>query len=84
VHERLLHMPAARELDNLPIATGKPEPQPPLEGYKVVTRSDLARRRHDLMDVNAGAIADSLAITGPAFSKQLGLSGVALGYIFSA
>jgi galactarate dehydratase len=33
VHERLLHMPAARGLDNLPIATVKPEPQPPLEGY---------------------------------------------------
>jgi galactarate dehydratase len=33
VHERLLHMPAARGLDNLPIATIKPEPQPPLEGY---------------------------------------------------
>src|SRR5436305_9665624 len=26
-------MPAARELDNLPIATVKPEPLPPLEGY---------------------------------------------------
>src|SRR5438067_2345239 len=33
VHERLLKMPAARELDNLPIATVKPEPLPPLEGY---------------------------------------------------
>jgi galactarate dehydratase len=33
VHERLLHMPQARELDNLPIATVKPTPQPPLEGY---------------------------------------------------
>ena len=33
VHERLLSMPAARELDNLPIATVKPEPQPPLAGY---------------------------------------------------
>ncbi|HYI04896.1 MAG TPA: SAF domain-containing protein, partial [Reyranella sp.] len=34
VHERLLEMPAARALDdNLPIATVKPEPQPPLEGY---------------------------------------------------
>ena len=30
VHERLLSMPAARRLDdNLPIATVKPEPQPP-------------------------------------------------------
>ncbi|PZO14370.1 MAG: galactarate dehydratase [Burkholderiales bacterium] len=33
VHERLLQMPDARELDNLPMATVKPEPQPPLEGY---------------------------------------------------
>jgi galactarate dehydratase len=33
VHERLLKMPDARELDNLPIATVKPAPQPPLEGY---------------------------------------------------
>jgi galactarate dehydratase len=33
VHERLLHMPDARELDNLPIATIKPAPLPPLEGY---------------------------------------------------
>jgi galactarate dehydratase len=33
VHERLLQMPSARELDHLPIATVKPEPLPPLEGY---------------------------------------------------
>jgi galactarate dehydratase len=33
VHERLLDMPSARALDNLPIATVKPEPLPPLEGY---------------------------------------------------
>ena len=33
VHERLLKMPSARELDNLPIATVKPSPLPPLEGY---------------------------------------------------
>ena len=33
VHERLLKMPTARELEGLPIATVKPEPQPPLEGY---------------------------------------------------
>ena len=33
VHERLLKMPDARELENLPIATVKPEPMPPLEGY---------------------------------------------------
>ena len=33
VHERLLKMPDARELDHLPIATVKPAPQPPLEGY---------------------------------------------------
>ena len=33
VHERLLKMPDARELDNLPIATIKPTPQAPLEGY---------------------------------------------------
>ena len=33
VHERLLRMPAARTLENLPIATIKPPPQPPLEGY---------------------------------------------------
>ena len=33
VHERLLRIPAARELDGLPIATRKPAPLPPLEGY---------------------------------------------------
>jgi galactarate dehydratase len=33
VHERLLKMPDARGLDDLPIATVKREPQPPLEGY---------------------------------------------------
>ena len=33
VHERLLKMPDARALDNLPIATVKPAPLPALEGY---------------------------------------------------
>jgi len=33
VHERLLRMPAARSLEGLPIATVKPAPQPPLEGF---------------------------------------------------
>ena len=33
VHERLLQMPSARALDDLPIATIKQEPLPPLEGY---------------------------------------------------
>jgi galactarate dehydratase len=33
VHERLLEMPNARGLDNLPLATVKPEPMPALEGY---------------------------------------------------
>ena len=33
VHERLLKMPTARELEGLPMATVKPEPQAPLEGY---------------------------------------------------
>ena len=33
VHERLLEMPSARTLDNLPIATVRPEPMAPLEGY---------------------------------------------------
>lgn len=33
VHERLLQMPSPRELENLPIATVKPQPLPPLEGY---------------------------------------------------
>ena len=33
VHERLLQMPSARALNNLPMATVKPEPLPPLEGY---------------------------------------------------
>lgn len=33
VHERLLKMPDARGLDNLPIATVKPAAQAPLEGY---------------------------------------------------
>ena len=33
VHERLLKMPEARSLEGLPIATIKPAPLPPLEGY---------------------------------------------------
>ena len=33
VHERLLEMPAAQGLDNLPMATVRPGPLPPLEGY---------------------------------------------------
>ena len=33
VSEHILKMPDARELDNLPIATVKPAPMPPLEGY---------------------------------------------------
>ena len=33
VHERLLRMPPARELEGLPIATVKPAAQPALEGY---------------------------------------------------
>jgi galactarate dehydratase len=33
VHERLLRMPPARSLDDLPIATVRPEPQPSLDGY---------------------------------------------------
>ena len=33
VHERLLEMPAARGLEGLPIATVKPGPMDPLEGY---------------------------------------------------
>ena len=33
VHERLLQMPAARELEGLPIATVKPPEMPPLEGF---------------------------------------------------
>jgi len=33
VHERLLRMPQARSLDDLPIATRQAEPMPPLEGH---------------------------------------------------
>jgi galactarate dehydratase len=33
VHERLLEMPAARSLEALPVATVKPAPLQPLEGY---------------------------------------------------
>jgi len=33
IHEKILVMPGARELDNLPIATVKPPAMPPLEGY---------------------------------------------------
>ena len=33
VSEQILRMPDARELNNLPIATVKPTPMPPLEGY---------------------------------------------------
>ncbi|HUG25635.1 galactarate dehydratase [Piscinibacter sp.] len=34
VHERLLALPAARGLSGLPMATVRPEPLPPLEGYR--------------------------------------------------
>ena len=33
IHERLLRMPSARELHDLPIATVKPQPLQPLDGY---------------------------------------------------
>jgi galactarate dehydratase len=33
VHERLLRMPVVRSLDGLPVATVKPAPRPPLEGF---------------------------------------------------
>lgn len=33
VHERLLQLPDARDLEGLPIATVRPAPLPPLEGY---------------------------------------------------
>ncbi len=33
VHERLLKLPAARELTGLPVATVRPAPQAPLEGF---------------------------------------------------
>jgi galactarate dehydratase len=33
VHERLLHMPAARSLEDLPMATAQPQALEPLEGY---------------------------------------------------
>jgi len=33
VHEKLLHMPEARSLEGLPIATAQPAAQSPLEGY---------------------------------------------------
>jgi galactarate dehydratase len=33
VHERLLQMPSARSLENLPISTRQQKPLPPLEGY---------------------------------------------------
>ena len=33
VHEGLLKMPEARQLEGLPIATARPEPQPPLTGF---------------------------------------------------
>ncbi len=33
VHERLLKMPEARSLDGLPVATRRPEPAAPLDGY---------------------------------------------------
>ncbi|HEX6361895.1 MAG TPA: galactarate dehydratase [Albitalea sp.] len=33
VHERLLEMPAARPLEGLPMATARPRPLEPLEGY---------------------------------------------------
>ncbi|MFY8179694.1 MAG: SAF domain-containing protein, partial [Limnohabitans sp.] len=33
VHERLLHMPEATGLDQLPMATAASTPMPPLEGY---------------------------------------------------
>jgi galactarate dehydratase len=40
---------------------GTPYGLAPVPVIKVATRSELARRWHDLMDVNAGTIADGTA-----------------------
>ncbi len=56
-----LQLAAGMNLHVFTTGRGTPYGLAPVPVIKVATRSDLARRWHDLMDVNAGTIADGTA-----------------------
>ena len=56
-----LQLAAGMNLHVFTTGRGTPYGLAPVPVIKVATRSDLARRWHDLMDVNAGTIADGAA-----------------------
>ncbi|WP_367848367.1 galactarate dehydratase [Rhodoferax sp. WC2427] len=56
-----LQLAAGMNLHVFTTGRGTPYGLAPVPVIKVATRSDLARRWHDLMDVNAGTIADGVA-----------------------
>ena len=56
-----LQLAAGMTLHVFTTGRGTPSGLAAVPVIKVATRSDLARRWHDLMDVNAGTIADGLA-----------------------
>ncbi|MEZ5844742.1 MAG: galactarate dehydratase [Hyphomicrobiaceae bacterium] len=56
-----LQMAAGMNLHVFTTGRGTPYNLAAVPTLKVATRSDLARRWHDLMDINAGSIADGLA-----------------------
>jgi galactarate dehydratase len=56
-----LQLAAGMNLHVFTTGRGTPYGLAPVPVIKVATRSDLARRWHDLMDVNAGTIADGSA-----------------------
>jgi galactarate dehydratase len=56
-----LQLAAGMNLHVFTTGRGTPYGLAPVPVIKVATRSDLARRWHDLMDINAGTIADGTA-----------------------
>lgn len=62
-----LQMAAGMNMHVFTTGRGTPYGLPAIPVIKVATRSDLARRWHDLMDINAGTIA-----TGQASIEQVG------------
>jgi len=62
-----LQVAAGMNLHIFTTGRGTPYGLAPVPVIKVATRNDLARRWHDLMDVNAGRIA-----TGEASIEQVG------------
>ena len=59
-----LQLAAGMNLHVVTTGRGTPYGLAAVPVIKVATRSDLARRWHDLMDINAGAIADGSATIG--------------------